>query len=158
MVGATGHGVKSFSAPLLWGERELRSVAGTPLDFRSPHSVGARIDAPDEQLRLGHGYDHNFILNTPSAGMALAAIVTEPKSGRSLEVRTTQPAVQLYTGNSMDGRPLASGGSLYARRTGLCLETQHFPDSPNQSSFPSTILQPGQIYSEKTVFSVRVVK
>jgi aldose 1-epimerase len=137
---------------------ELRAVAGTPLDFRTPHRVGDRIDAQDEQLRRGGGYDHNFVLNKPSGSTALAAVVTDPKSGRSLEVRTTQPGVQFYTGNSMDGKPLASGGSVYARRTALCLETQHFPDSPNQPSFPSTILRPGQTYSEKTIFSLRVVK
>jgi aldose 1-epimerase len=144
---------------------ELRSVAGTPFDFRTPHTVGARIGDQDEQLRLGHGYDHNWVLNKPAPGikspapdMTLAAVVTEPKSGRSLEIRTTQPGVQFYTGNFMDGKPLAGGGSVFAHRTGLCLETQHFPDSPNQPSFPSTILRPGQKYSEKTVISLRVVE
>jgi len=137
---------------------ELRPVAGTPFDFRTPHAVGARIEAADEQLRVGHGYDHNWVLNKGSAGITLAAVVTDPKSGRSLEVRTTQPGVQFYSGNFMDGKPAAGGGSLYAHRTGLCLETQHFPDSPNQASFPSTILRPGQVYSEKTILAVRVVK
>jgi aldose 1-epimerase len=85
-------------------------------------------------------------------------VVTDPKSGRSLEVRTTQPGVQFYTGNFMNGKPAAGGGSVFAYRTGLCLETQHFPDSPNQASFPSTILRPGQVYSEKTILAVRVVK
>ena len=137
---------------------ELRAVAGTPFDFRTPHAVGARIGDTDEQLRLGHGYDHNFVLNKAGARMTLAAVVNDPKSGRSLEVRTTQPGVQFYTGNFMDGKPAAQGGSVYAYRTGLCLETQHFPDSPNQPSFPSTILRPGQVYSEKTILAVRVVK
>lgn len=137
---------------------ELKAVAGTPFDFRTPHRIGDRIEDSDEQLRRGQGYDHNFVINKTSGDMALAAVATDPKSGRSLEVRTTQPGIQLYTGNAMDGKPLASGGSQYAPRTGLCLETQHFPDSPNQSSFPSTILRPGQTYSEKTVFGVRVVK
>jgi len=137
---------------------ELRAVAGTPFDFRSAHAVGARIGAADEQLRLGHGYDHNWVLNKAAAGITLAAVVTDPKSGRSLEVRTTQPGVQFYTGNFMNGKPAAEGGSVYAYRTGLCLETQHFPDSPNQASFPSTILRPGQVYSEKTLLAVRVVK
>lgn len=137
---------------------ELRAVAGTPFDFRTPHTVGSRIGDQDEQLRLGHGYDHNFVLNKPASGVTLAAVVTEPKSGRSLEVRTTQPGLQFYTGNFMDGKPLAGGGSFYAHRTGLCLETQHFPDSPNQPSFPSTLLKPGQVYTEKTILSVRVVK
>jgi len=137
---------------------ELRAVAGTPFDFRTPHAVGARIGDQDEQLRLGHGYDHNFVLNKAGAGMTLAAVVNDPKSGRSLEVRTTQPGVQFYTGNFMDGKPAAQGGSVYPHRTGLCLETQHFPDSPNQASFPSTILRPGQVYAEKTILAVRVVK
>jgi aldose 1-epimerase len=137
---------------------ELRAVAGTPFDFRTPHAVGARIGDQDEQLRLGHGYDHNFVLNKAGGGMTLAAVVNDPKSGRSLEVRTTQPGVQFYTGNFMNGKPAAGGGSVFAYRTGLCLETQHFPDSPNQASFPSTILRPGQVYSEKTILAVRVVK
>jgi aldose 1-epimerase len=137
---------------------ELRAVAGTPFDFRIAHAVGARIGDPDEQLHLGHGYDHNWVLNKAAAGLTLAAVVTEPKSGRSLEVRTTQPGVQFYTGNFMNGKPAAQGGSVFAYRTGLCLETQHFPDSPNQASFPSTILRPGQVYSEKTILAVRVVK
>jgi aldose 1-epimerase len=137
---------------------ELRAVAGTPFDFRAAQAVGARIGDPDEQLRRGHGYDHNWVLNKAAAGITLAAVVTEPKSGRSLEVRTTQPGVQFYTGNFMDGKPAAQGGSVFAYRTGLCLETQHFPDSPHQPSFPSTILRPGQVYSEKTILAVRVVK
>jgi len=137
---------------------ELRAVAGTPFDFRTPHAVGARIGEPDEQLHLGHGYDHNWVLNKAGAGMTLAAVVTEPKSGRSLEVRTTQPGVQFYTGNFMNSKPAAEGGSVFPYRAGLCLETQHFPDSPNQASFPSAILRPGQVYSEKTILAVRVVK
>jgi aldose 1-epimerase len=137
---------------------ELRAVAGTPFDFRTPHAVGARIGDQDEQLRLGHGYDHNFVLNKAGAGMTLAAVVNDPKSGRSLEVRTTQPGVQFYTGNFMDGKPAAQGGSVYPHRAALCLETQHFPDSPNQASFPSTILRPGQVYAEKTILAVRVMK
>jgi aldose 1-epimerase len=138
---------------------ELRSVAGTPFDFRQPHTVGERIEAQDEQLRLARGYDHNWVLNKPAAGgMTLAAVVTEPKSGRSLEVRTTQPGVQFYTGNFMNGKPLAEGGSVYPHRAGLCLETQHYPDSPNQPAFPSTVLRPGQTYTQKTVLSLRVIK
>jgi aldose 1-epimerase len=136
---------------------ELRPVAGTPFDFRTPHAVGARIGADDEQLRLGRGYDHNWVLNKKDSEMTLAATVTDPKSGRSLEVRTTQPGVQFYTGNFMDGKP-SGVGSVYAYRTGLCFETQHFPDSPNHPAFPSTILRPGQVYSQKTILAVRVVK
>jgi len=137
---------------------ELRAVAGTPFDFRTPHAVGARIGEPDEQLGRGHGYDHNWVLNKGAGGLTLAAVVTDPKSGRSLEVRTTQPGVQFYTGNFMNGKPAAGGGSVFAHRTGLCLETQHFPDSPNQASFASTILRPGQVYSQKTILAVRVAK
>jgi aldose 1-epimerase len=134
---------------------ELRSVAGTPFDFRQPHTVGERIESGDEQLRLARGYDHNWVLNKPAGGMTLAAVVTEPRSGRSLEVRTTQPGLQFYTGNFMNGKPLAEGGSVYAYRTGLCLETQHFPDSPNQPAFPATVLRPGQTYLQKTILSFR---
>jgi aldose 1-epimerase len=136
---------------------ELRPVAGTPFDFRTAHTIGSRIGADDEQLRLGRGYDHNWVLNKTGSGMTLAATVTEPRSGRSLEVRTTQPGVQFYTGNFMDGKP-SGVGTVYAYRTGMCFETQHFPDSPNQPSFPSTILRPGQVYSHKTTLSLRVVK
>ena len=136
---------------------ELRPVAGTPFDFRTAHTIGSRIGADDEQLRLGRGYDHNWVLNKTGSGMTLAATVTEPKSGRSLEVRTTQPGVQFYTGNFMDGKP-SGVGTVYAYRTGMCFETQHFPDSPNHPSFPSTILRPGQVYSQKTTLSLRVVK
>jgi aldose 1-epimerase len=136
---------------------ELRPVAGTPFDFTTPHTVGARIGAADEQLRLGGGYDHNWVINRTGPGLTLAAVVTDPKSGRSLEVRTTQPGVQFYSGNFMDGKP-AGKGSVYSHRTGLCLETQHFPDSPNQPAFPSTILRPGQVFSEKTVFAMRIAR
>ena len=133
---------------------ELRSVAGTAFDFRTPHVVGARIEADDEQLRLGRGYDHNWVLNKMDAAMSLAAVVTEPHSGRSVEVRTTQPGVQFYSGNFMDGEP-SGVGTVYARRTGLCFETQHFPDSPNQAAFPSTILRPGERYLHKTILALR---
>jgi len=137
---------------------ELRQVSGTAFDFRNPQSIGKHINDDDEQLRLGRGYDHNWVLNKPgSDALALAAVLTDPQSGRSLEVRTTQPGLQFYSGNFLDGKP-AGNGTVFNYRTGLCLETQHFPDSPNQASFPSTILQPGHIYSQKTVLSFRVVK
>jgi aldose 1-epimerase len=135
---------------------ELLPVAGTPFDFRTQQVVGARIGDDNEQLRRGRGYDHNWVLNKTGTGMSLAAVVTEPKSGRSLEVRTTQPGVQFYTGNFMDGKP-SGVGSVYAHRTGLCFETQHFPDSPNQPAFPSTIVRPGQVYMQKTILALRVV-
>ena len=137
---------------------ELRAVAGTPFDFRKPEQIGARIEAKDEQLERGHGYDHNWILDKPQAGaLTLAAVLSDPASGRSLEIRTTQPGLQFYSGNFLDGKP-AGHGTVFAHRTGLCLETQHFPDSPNQAAFPSTILRPGQAYSEKTVLSFPVLK
>ena len=134
---------------------ELKSVAGTPFDFREPQSIGSRISADDEQLRLGHGYDHNWVLDRKRSGeLAPAAVLSDPASGRVLEIRTTQPGVQFYSGNFLDGKP-AGSGSAFAYRSGLCLETQHFPDSPNEPSFPSTILQPGQTYRETTVLSFR---
>jgi aldose 1-epimerase len=137
---------------------ELRAVAGTPFDFRTPHAIGSRIDGSDEQLRLGHGYDHNWVLAKPQPNaLTLAATLTDPASGRRLEVSTTQPGVQFYSGNFLDGKP-AGRGTVFKHRTSLCLETQHFPDSPNHPSFPSTILRPGQTYSEKTVVAFRIVK
>ena len=126
----------------------LASVAGTPFDFRQPTAIGARIDADDEQLRIGGGYDHNFVLTESP----FAARVEEPASGRTLEVRTTEPGLQFYTGNKLDGSITGKGGAVYGKRSGFCLETQHFPDSPNHQNFPSTILKPGGIYSTQTVF------
>jgi aldose 1-epimerase len=137
---------------------ELRPVAGTPFDFRAPHKIGERIASTDEQLDRGHGYDHNWVLNKPHDGaMTRAAVLSDPASGREIEFRTTQPGLQFYSGNFLDGKP-AGGGTVFAHRTGLCLETQHFPDSPNQSAFPSTILRPGQTYSEQTVLTFRTTK
>lgn len=134
---------------------ELRPVAGTPFDFRRSTAIGARIEQADEQLRLGHGYDHNWVLDKPRPGaMTTAAVLADPRSGRVLEVRTTQPGLQFYSGNFLDGKP-AGGGTVFNHRTGLCLETQHFPDSPNRPSFPSTILRPGQTYSQRTVLVFR---
>ncbi len=138
---------------------ELASVAGTPFDFRTPHTIGDRIDADNEQLKLGGGYDHNWVLNGPNGTMKLAAKVVDPQSGRTLTVSTTEPGVQFYTGNSMpDGTLIGTGGKKYARRGGFCLETQHFPDSPNQPSFPTTLLKPGQTMKSETVFSFGVQK
>jgi aldose 1-epimerase len=143
--------------PTLIPTGEIRSVAGTPFDFRTPHSIGSRIEANDPQLRLAHGYDHNWVLEKPRPGaLTLAAVLWEPASGRVVEIRTTQPGLQFYSGNFLDGKP-AGTGTVFGYRTGLCLETQHYPDSPNHPSFPSTILRPGQLYSEETrlTFSVR---
>lgn len=131
---------------------ELRSVEGTPFDFRKPHRIGERIDAQDEQIRLGGGYDHNFVLDREGAGLSLAARVVEPSTGRGLEVWTTEPGMQFYTGNFLDGTITGKAGKVYPRRSGFCLETQHFPDSPNQPAFPSTVLEPGQEYRSATVW------
>ena len=136
---------------------ELAEVAGTPMDFRQPTAIGARIDAEHPQLDYGIGYDHCWVLNKEGDALTLAATVHEPKSGRFLEVRTTEPAVQFYSGNFLDGTLTGKGGAVYEQRTGFCLETEHFPDSPNQPNFPSTELRPGETYRTSTVykFSVR---
>lgn len=132
---------------------ELRAVAGTPFDFTVATAIGARIGADDEQLRFGRGYDHNWVLDR-SGTLATAAVLTDPASGRVMEVRTTEPGLQFYSGNFMDGRP-AGTGTVFQHRTGLCLETQHFPDSPNHPAFPSTVLRPGQVYRSRTVLVFR---
>ena len=137
---------------------ELASVEGTPFDFRKPTAIGARINADHPQLKAGGGYDHNWVLNRSGEGLQLAARVVEPKTGRTLEVSTEEPGVQFYTGNFLDGSLTGKGGHVYAHRTGFCLETQHYPDSPNKPSFPSTILQPGQEYKTRTVFTFGVAK
>jgi aldose 1-epimerase len=134
----------------------LASVTGTPFDFRKPTAIGARINQPDEQIRNGLGYDHNWVLNRSGEGLQLAARVVEPKTGRTVEVRTTEPGLQFYTGNFLDGTLTGKGGTVYKRRTGFCLETQHFPDSPNKPNFPSTILEPGREYKTQTVFAFGV--
>ena len=133
---------------------ELRPVKGTPLDFTKSTKIGARIDDSYDQLVLGHGYDHNFVLNQKPRqnDEVLAARVHEPSTGRTLEVWTTQPGVQFYTGNFLDGTVTGKGGHVYKRRFGFCLETQHFPDSPNHPDFPTTILKPGETFHQKTVF------
>jgi aldose 1-epimerase len=129
---------------------ELRSVEGTPFDFRRSTAIGARIEADDEQLKLSKGYDHNWVLNRSGQGLSLAARVEEPTSGRVLEVLTTEPGIQFYTGNSLDAAIQGKAGNVYTRRSGFCLETQHFPDSPNKPSFPSTVLKRGQTYHSTT--------
>ena len=131
---------------------ELRKVEGTPFDFRKPTAIGARINADDEQLKFGNGYDHDFVLNRKGKGPELAARVVEPGSGRVLEVFTTQPGVQFYTGNFLDGTVQGKGGKAYGQRSGFCLETQHFPDSPNHPEFPTTKLKPGETFHETTIF------
>ncbi len=131
---------------------ELRPVAGTPFDFRKSTAIGAHIGDSAEQIKLGRGYDHNWVLNGKGNGLSLAARVEEPSTGRVLEVLTTQPGVQFYTGNFLDGTIKGKGGKVYKHRYGFCLETQHFPDSPNQPKFPSVVLKPGATFHSTTVF------
>jgi aldose 1-epimerase len=131
---------------------ELMPVAGTPFDFRTPHAIGERIDADNPQLKLGLGYDHNFVLDHAPGEVAEAAELYEPTSGRILKVLTDQPGVQLYTGNHLDGSITGKQGRVYKRRYAVCLETQHYPDSPNHPSFPSTELKPGEKFHSVTVY------
>lgn len=137
---------------------EIKSVEGTPFDFRKPKAIGAQIGDADEQLTLGKGYDHNYVLDRQADGLSLAASVSEASSGRLLEVWTTEPAMQFYTGNFLDGTVKGKGQVGYAQRSGFCLETQHYPDSPNQAAFPSTVLKPGQQYKSATVWKFRTLK
>ncbi|MEM9586616.1 MAG: aldose epimerase family protein [Planctomycetota bacterium] len=139
---------------------ELRDVAGTPFDFRRPKAIGKEIEVENEQLKFGGGYDHNFVLRGSSDGdgMRLAAQVYDPATGRELTIRTNEPAVQFYCGNFLDGRLTGKSGKSYEYRGGFCLETPHYPDSPNQPSFPSTILKPGQTYQTRTTFAFGVRK
>jgi|HubBroStandDraft_6_1064221.scaffolds.fasta_scaffold39129_3 aldose 1-epimerase len=135
---------------------ELRDVKGTPMDFTTPIAIGARIDQPYDQLTLAKGYDHNWVLNGAGGKLALAAKVYEPTSGRVMEVYTTEPGLQFYTGNFLDGSIKGRNGEVYQKRDGFCLETQHFPDSPNRPDFPSTVLRPGHTYKSTTVFKFGV--
>ena len=135
---------------------ELRPVEGTPFDFRTPVAIGARIDDPHPQLQVGGGYDHNFVVRGTPGELRLAARVYEPGSGRVLEVLATNPGVQVYTGNFLDGSIAGKSGRAYEKRGGFCLETQHFPDSPNQPTFPSVVLEPGGRYEQTTVFRFSV--
>ena len=136
---------------------ELRSVKGTPFDFTKATAIGSRVEQNGEQLKFGNGYDHNFVLNKNGEVLSLAATVYESTSGRVLELFTTEPAVQFYTGNFLDGSIKGKSGQNYPRRSGFCLEAQHFPDSPNRPKFPSTVLRPGKTYRQTTIykFSVR---
>jgi len=133
---------------------ELRAVKGTPFDFTKATAIGARIEQNDEQLRFGKGYDHNWVLNS-KGGLAKAAEVHDPKTGRVMEVWTTEPGLQFYTGNFLDGTLKGKGGKVYARRNAFCMETQHFPDSPNKPSFPTTELKPGATYHTTTSYRFR---
>ena len=131
---------------------ELIPVTGTPLDFIEPTRIGERIDDDNEQLHFAGGYDHSWALNDTSGSLAIAAKVHDPLSGRVMEVYTTEPALQFYTGNFMDGSFMGKDGIAYEKRTGFCMETQHFPDSPNKPMFPSTLLKPGQEYRQTTLY------
>lgn len=134
---------------------ETCPVEGTPFDFRSPHKIGERINNPDIQLILGKGYDHNFVLDNAEE---VDATVYDPSTGRQLEVLTDQPAVQFYTGNFLDGTQKGRGGKIYVYRSGFCLETQHYPDSPNQATFPSTVLTPDEPFISSTTYRFSVKK
>lgn len=136
---------------------ELKSVTGTPFDFTKNFKIGTRInDTTDMQIQYGGGYDHAWILTDTSKTLRLAATVTEPTSGRVMDVLTTEPAIQFYTGNFLNGEVIGKGGIAYQRRSGLCLETEHYPDSPNQSKFPTTVLKPGEVYQTTTVYKFSV--
>jgi aldose 1-epimerase len=135
---------------------ELRPVDGTPFDFRKPTAIGARINEDDEQLKFGNGYDHNWVINKPPSDLSLAARVYEPMSGRVLEVLTTEPGLQFYTGNFLDGTIKGKGGWVYKARNGFCMECQHFPDSPNHPNFPSVVLKPGQAYRNTIMYRLSV--
>src|SRR5262249_11958821 len=133
---------------------ELKNVAGTPFDFQKQTAIGARIDQNDEQLKFGKGYDHNWVLDKKAGVSApsLAVEVYEPTSGRVMHVLTTEPGVQFYSGNFLDGTVKGKQGKVYGHRSALCLETQHFPDSPNHKEFPSTELKPGQKFHSITIY------
>lgn len=131
---------------------KLMDVAGTPFDFNSPKIIGKDIDADNDQIKKGGGYDHCWVLNDQEAGLRTVATLLDPKSGRIMEVATTEPGIQLYTGNFLDGTLPIPGGGAYTKRSGVCLETQHYPDSPNQPGFPSVVLNPGEQYETKTTF------
>lgn len=135
---------------------EIRSVENTPLDFRSLTRIGERIDADYDQLRFVGGYDHNFVIDKNPQEMVLAALLFEPISGRVMEVKTTEPGIQVYTANSLTDNDKGKGGKTYGSRSSICLETQHFPDSPNQPNFPSTVLNPGDKYLSTTIYKFGV--
>ena len=135
----------------------LAPVAGTPFDFTTPHAIGARIGDDHEQLRFGGGYDHNFVLSKEGDEIRLAVTAVDPTSGRTLEISTTEPGVQFYSGNFLDGSLVGKAGQAYMHRTGFCLEPQHFPDSPNRAEFPTTIVRPGEEYRSRTVWRFGII-
>jgi aldose 1-epimerase len=131
---------------------ELKKVKGTPFDFLFPNKIGERINTTDEQLKFGKGYDHNWVLRKSGNELSLAAKVVEPTSGRTMEVWTTEPGLQFYSGNFLTGKDVGKGNTPYPFRSAFCLEAQHFPDSPNHPNFPSTVLKPGETYRQKTIY------
>lgn len=131
---------------------EFKPVAGTPMDFREAHVIGDHIDDDMDQLKYGAGYDHNWVIDKPLGELGLAAVYTEPNSGRVMEVFTTQPGIQFYTANWHDGSDVGKGGTAYTKRSSLCLEAQNYPDSPNQDHFPSTLVRPGEEYKESCIY------
>jgi aldose 1-epimerase len=135
---------------------EIRAVKGTPFDFTTSRKIGQHIDATDEQIQFGGGYDHNFVLKGNAGSMRMAARVVERTSGRVMDVTTTEPGVQFYTGNFLDGTLVGRGGTTYGKRAGFCLETQHYPDSPNKPKFPSVVLRPGEKYRTSTQYTFSV--
>lgn len=157
-----GHGVELAAdhyTPVGAGQiptGEIATVAGTPLDFRTPHVVGERINSDFEQLTMARGYDHNFVVNGPAGTLRRAARVTEPEHGRTLTVATTEPGVQFYSGNFLNGTVTGRHGKKYEQRTGLCLETQVFPDAPNHANFPNSVLRPGETFQSTTTFTFGV--
>jgi aldose 1-epimerase len=131
---------------------ELRSVEGTPFDFLKPTAIGARINVADEQLKRGGGYDHNWVIALKSGPLRAVARVEEPETGRVLEVQSTEPGLQFYSGNFLDGSITGKRGAVYARRDGLCLEPQHFPDAPNHPQFAPIVLRPGETWRSTIVY------
>lgn len=159
------HEIKIFADSFLPVDSTLipvgkpKPVLGSPFDFRTFQKIGERINDPkDEQIKLGGGYDHSWIIGEVSEKIRPVAVVVESTSGRYLEVASTEPAVQFYTGNFLNGNAIGKSGSKYEKRTGFCLETQHYPNSPNQPEFPNTILKPGEVYKSTTVYKVSVGK
>jgi aldose 1-epimerase len=132
---------------------DILPVAGTPMDFMKAHIIGDRIDDDTDQLKYGAGYDHNWVINKPAGELGLAAVYSEPKSGRIMEVFTTQPGIQFYSANWFDGSDVGKDGTAYTKRSAVCLEAQHYPDSPNQPQFPSTLLTPGEEYKETCLYT-----
>jgi aldose 1-epimerase len=132
---------------------ELKPVNGTPFDFRKPTAIGARINDPDQQLQYGPGYDHNWVINKPMGKLGLQARVYEPATGRVMEVWSTEPGLQFYAGNFLDGTITGKDGKVYQRRTAFCMEPQHYPDSPNKPMFPTTELKPGETYQNTIIYS-----